>query len=75
MRYSWTLEREGRSVSGGPKDWPNSKSNLVWYWTGGNYGCDCNRSLLFGGEEMECGEGAFRAKITVEGEVLLDEQT
>ena len=27
---------------------------IIYYWTEGNFECDCNRSLLVPGEECEC---------------------
>lgn len=37
--------------------------DILWQWTGGNYGCDCNRGLFFAGEgdpEVACGSGAYQ---------------
>jgi hypothetical protein len=41
--------------------------NSVWFWTKGNFGCDCNRHLLFhravGDEsdyDVECDDGKNR---------------
>ena len=51
-------------------DWDTSNDcGHVYYWTEGNFGCDCNRELTFlraGGEtpaldDVECGESRFTA--------------
>ena len=60
-------------------NWPHFE-NLFW-WTGGNASCDCNRSLWFEraqGEdeaEIECGDGAFSVRLTNAdtGELLYNE--
>ena len=52
----------------------------VYQWTGGNYGCDCNRAIFFenaGGAvnegEDECGTGVFSIRIEWDGRILWDE--
>ncbi len=43
-------------------------------WTDGNYGCDCNRKMLFDRaldqeqefEEYECGSGQYKIRVTDE---------
>lgn len=32
---------------------------VVYYWTAGNLGCDCNRSGYFDTEDDECGRTRF----------------
>lgn len=48
----------------GTKEWMNE---LEWFWTEGNFSCDCNRWMAFEWaadgdpdlDEAECGEGRF----------------
>jgi hypothetical protein len=56
--------------------------DLVYQWTGGNCGCDCNRAIFFeeaGGEaqegEDECGETVFSVRVEWNGSVVHDELT
>lgn len=52
---------EGEDVPAGP--W----SEWEWFWTQGNYGCDCNRELIFKRHDpeapdvadVECGESRY----------------
>lgn len=52
-----------------------------YWWTDGNGGCDCNRSLYFnrfGGEpdgDIRCSDELFQAKVTDadSGDVIVDE--
>lgn len=62
-------------------DLPWDDGSIYW-WTEGNYSCDCNRRMEFmrGKEldpddaETECGDGAYRVTITLpSGEVVLRE--
>ena len=61
--------REGDAYTGpgfDPTD-PEDVAGMEWYWTEGNYGCDCNRWLFFERaadgdpdiDDAECGEGRF----------------
>ena len=49
MKFEFNITRvsDGKRVEGDQKDWPHDVDNLAWYWTEGNYGCDCNRALLW----------------------------
>ena len=45
-----------------------TEENLLWQWTEGNYGCDCNRFIFLRWEtdadsEMDCNLGANRIVI------------
>jgi hypothetical protein len=47
-------------------DWFKEDSDDSFWWTEGNFGCDCNRELAFEGSdikdsELRCGETAFTA--------------
>jgi hypothetical protein len=46
MKYIFTLKD---SVTGYQRDyidsWDYSEDGLIFYWTDGNFGCDCNRAL------------------------------
>lgn len=62
-------------------DLPWHEGSLYW-WTDGNYSCDCNRRMEFlrakgfdpSELEMECDVGAYRVAITLPGgEVVLKE--
>ncbi len=35
--------------------WPDGDPSTFW-WTDGNYSCDCNRWRFAGVEELDCGE-------------------
>lgn len=59
-------------------------ANQEFWWAEGNAACDCNRAMFFDrerGEEKEdldgtdypCGDGAYLVKVTLEGDVVLDE--
>jgi hypothetical protein len=59
--------------------WDN-KWHLVFQWTDGNYGCDCNRAIFFenaGGTvnegEDECGTGVFSIRVEWDDKILWDE--
>ncbi|MBX6316133.1 MAG: hypothetical protein IRY99_24965, partial [Isosphaeraceae bacterium] len=47
--------------------WREGRDGSRWWWTGGNFGCDCNRRLVFeraGGVDIdpasvECGDGGY----------------
>ena len=41
-------------------------------WTSGNKSCDCNRSMLFGDDEVACGDDAYSLlSLTLDGQDLL----
>ncbi len=48
-------------------------------WSDGNYGCDCNRALLFvrcDGEDdpdIPCSDGLYSVRLKYKGEVFYDE--
>lgn len=41
------------------------ESGIKFQWTDGNFGCDCNRGLLFSNSEEEypCGEEYFSSRV------------
>lgn len=57
--------------------------NQSFYYGEGNGSCDCNRKLMFGqaqgvefsDEETPCGNVRFKVKVTILGDVVLDELT
>ena len=58
----------------------DEEEHLVYQWTDGNYGCDCNRAIFFetaGGTanagEDECGTGVFSSRVEWDGKILWDE--
>ena len=41
-----------------------TEEQVYWNWTGGNYGCDCNRSSFIGQEVKGCNMGDNKFRIT-----------
>ena len=56
-------------------DWDDSNdSGHIYWWTEGNFGCDCNRALEFmrAGDEEECDESCGESRFSVPHVVLPD---
>lgn len=55
-----------------PNDYP--RHSIIYHWTEGNYGCDCNRSLFLFNLEYDdawpCGETIVLDSLTVNGDPL-----
>lgn len=51
--------QEVRVIDDSCWDFEHDDENIIWQWTEGNNGCDCNRLILGWDEKMEsvqCGE-------------------
>ena len=43
------------------------EQSVEYFWTDGNFGCDCNRAIWFrndGTIDGECGQGAYRVRLS-----------
>ncbi len=57
-----------------------TESDLIYLWSDGNYGCDCNREMMFcrakdmpEPEEKECTEERFKVKLFVDGHKIYED--
>ena len=61
-------------------EYANSNDSIVFHWTDGNYGCDCNRHLFFeraggcesAGDECVCGADRYRVALEFGGKKISD---
>lgn len=58
---------------------PNTWATVYFAWTEGNDSCDCNRGAMFYENDQYpedcdiCTEGRFLARVTLDGETVVDE--
>lgn len=61
-------------TDGSPYYWPDGDPSIYW-WSEGNFSCDCNRCEFIGIKNMECGDLIFIDRIEPvdypEGESLI----
>lgn len=50
-----------------PPDWFDANGDLehTFWWTEGNFGCDCNRCRVFEGLDLECNSGENRIELVM----------
>lgn len=47
--------------------WDGPRSSVQYFWTDGNFGCDCNRAIQFAGVftiDTQCGESAYSVRLS-----------
>lgn len=84
IEYRFEVRRnsDGKIVAG-DDEWTHGPAEemrhaIEFYWSDGNFGCDCNRSIRFEGKYTEgrhpCGDTAYAVRLTLkDGTILLDE--
>lgn len=56
------------------EDYGDEEDYNPFFWSDGNFSCDCNRAIMFGDEEdIPCGNTEFRVNIREEDEILYSE--
>ena len=64
---------DSNSLGGVPED--VASAGFCYLWTEGNFGCDCNRSILLGLEELpcnSCGNKVHLDSLTINGVVYTE---
>lgn len=77
IRNNATGEVRVRQEEWTHEGWDGPASGVHFFWTDGNFGCDCNRAIWWhddGNIDRTCGSGKFSVRLIAEdGTIILDE--